>query len=151
MKHYWTHLEQLIWTLWRLCSFFFWTKKTTIIWKVSNMTSIEENQKGTLAWKEAKWQGPYIKERFWTLLNVELSFIALENVTICFNRNLKLASLVENITIGCKIVLKENMLIQRGRHAKLLAWLKVPSLMMKVWWGWIDKRRSSFEQWVWSI
>jgi hypothetical protein len=29
--------------------------------------------------------------------------------------------------------LKKNMLIQRGRHAKLLAWLKVPFLMMKVW------------------
>jgi len=58
MKHYWTHLEQLTWKLWRLCSFFFWTKTTTIIWKVSIMTSTEENQKGTLAWKEAKWQGP---------------------------------------------------------------------------------------------
>ncbi len=74
----------------------------------------------------------YIKERFWTLPNVELSFIALENMTICSKRNLKLASLVENMTIGHKIVLKKNMLIQRGRHAKLLAWLKVPFLMMKV-------------------
>jgi hypothetical protein len=47
--------------------------------------------------------------------------------------------------------LKKNMMIQRGRHAKLLAWLKVPSPMMKVWWGWIDKRRSSFEQCDWCI
>lgn len=74
----------------------------------------------------------YIKERFWTLPNVELSFIALENMTICSKRNLKLASLVKNMAIGHKIVLKKNMLIQRGRHAKLLAWLKVPFLMMKV-------------------
>jgi hypothetical protein len=61
-----------------------------------------------------------------------LSFIALANVTICSKRNLKLASLVKNMAIGHKIVLKKNMLIQRGRHAKLLAWLKVPFLMMKV-------------------
>jgi hypothetical protein len=66
------------------------------------------------------------------LLDVELSFIALENVTICSKKNLKLPSLVENMTIGRKIVLKKNMMIQRGRHAKLLAWLKVPSPMMKV-------------------
>ncbi len=74
----------------------------------------------------------YIKERFWTLFDVELSFIALENVTICSKRNLKLASLKGNMTIGRKIVLKKNMLIQRGRHAKLLPWLKLPSLMKKV-------------------
>jgi hypothetical protein len=84
------------------------------------MTSIEEIKRELWPRKKPNNKVLYIKESFWTLFNVELSFINLEIVTTYFKRNLKFASLVENMTIGHKIVLKKNMLIQKGRHAKLL-------------------------------